>query len=78
MYPQSVVIVPFLGIVSPWVLNVSLHPGEVMVPWNEPEVKPVARFINRSAVKLPCAQLRQASSRLLVGMVKFGNSVSAN
>jgi hypothetical protein len=39
------------------VLNVlsALHPGEVMVPWNEPEVKPVARFTNRSTVKLPCA-----------------------
>ena len=51
-------------------------PGEVMAPWNEPEVKPVARFINRSTVK-SLAQLRQASSRLLVGMVKFGNSVAS-
>ena len=26
-----------------------------MDPWNEPEVKPVARLINRSTVKLPWA-----------------------
>src|SRR5450755_4390506 len=30
-------------------------PGEVMVPWNEPEVKPVVRLIRRSTVKLPWA-----------------------
>jgi hypothetical protein len=35
-----------------------------MVPWNEPEVKLVARFINRSTVKLPCAQLGQAQLSL--------------
>ena len=26
-----------------------------MVPWNEPEVKPVAKLTNRSTVKLPWA-----------------------
>ena len=26
-----------------------------MVPWNEPEVKPVVKSINQSTVKLPCA-----------------------
>src|SRR2546428_491250 len=30
-------------------------PGEVIVPWNEPEVKPVAKVIKRSTVKLPTA-----------------------
>src|SRR5579864_8892625 len=30
-------------------------PGEVIVPWNEPEVKPVAKLIKRSTVKLPAA-----------------------
>ena len=30
-------------------------PGEVMVPWNEPEVKPVVKSIKRSTVKLPLA-----------------------
>ena len=30
-------------------------PTEVMVPWNEPEVKPVVKFTKRSTVKLPLA-----------------------
>jgi len=30
-------------------------PGEVIVPWNEPEVKPVAKLTKRSTGKLPAA-----------------------
>jgi hypothetical protein len=30
-------------------------PGEVIIPWNEPEVRPVAAFIKRTVVKLPVA-----------------------
>ena len=31
------------------------EPVEVMVPWNEPEVKPVFKSVRRSMVKLPLA-----------------------
>src|SRR5215475_13307503 len=30
-------------------------PGEVIVPWNEPDVTPVAEFTSRSTVKFPWA-----------------------
>src|SRR6266567_9605351 len=41
-------------------------PGEVMVPWNEPEVKPVTRFTKRSTVKLPWAPAKRPVPPVMV------------
>ena len=37
-----------------------------MVPLNEPEVEPVARFIKRSTVKLPCASANRPVPPVIV------------
>ena len=43
-------------------------PGEVMVPWSEPEVKPVTRFTKRSTVKLPWAPANRPVPPVIVSI----------
>jgi hypothetical protein len=41
-------------------------PGEVIVPWSEPEVKPVAEYAKRSVLKLPVAPANRPVPPIIV------------
>ena len=54
----------FVSIARSWTVPLAgcrqcVAPGEVIVPWNAPEVRPVLRSTNRSRVKLPLARLKR-------------------